>query len=378
MDQYEESYEVFVNIASDEDGDVMELPAEKNGKILLSTIQAQFPDAIGLKYKSSSGGLRGIRAEDNVLDPPQSGWGDATYLITTSGALKRKSGEESSNGSSVKTRKPRSRDLLQDMIVLGLPFNATDEEVEEYFTKNCGELAFHEVKYDRTTKKPRGFGFIRFKTEEGATEALQGTHLMQGRKLEIRMSKKKENPMKLFVGRLPNGTTQEEVTEYFSEFGDLEDVFCPSPFRGFSFVTFCSEAEARSCLNETHIMKGSRLNVTPADPKPNERQQGGADNYRGGDSRGGDSRRGQGDFQGHGDSSRSRDQRDRPNRRDDSHSSDHRRSGNDRYNSRDSRESMRVHDAPRLEDGAGAGALNGLEMDSKVASMLLTLLNTQR
>ena len=42
--------------------DMMELPREKDDTVLLSTIQAQFPDAIGLKYKPSGGG--GWRGND--------------------------------------------------------------------------------------------------------------------------------------------------------------------------------------------------------------------------------------------------------------------------------------------------------------------------
>ena len=61
----------------------MELPIEKNGSILLSTIQAQFPSAMGLRFKVSAGLWRGVRIRDNVLDPPFDGWGDHRYVITT-------------------------------------------------------------------------------------------------------------------------------------------------------------------------------------------------------------------------------------------------------------------------------------------------------
>ena len=77
--------ESFVKITDGDCDDFMELPSEKDGTVLLSTVRAQFPSAIGLKYRSSSGGWRGIRAVDNVLDPPLSGWGETTYFITQSG-----------------------------------------------------------------------------------------------------------------------------------------------------------------------------------------------------------------------------------------------------------------------------------------------------
>ena len=35
--------------------------------------------------------------------------------------------------------------LLQDMIVMSLPFKCTDNDLKEYFTKTCGEMTLHQV-----------------------------------------------------------------------------------------------------------------------------------------------------------------------------------------------------------------------------------------
>ena len=65
-----------------------------------------------------------------------------------------------------------------------------------------------------------------------------------------------EVPMKLFVGRLPKDTTKEEVSDYFSEFGDMTDVFVPwNPFRGFAFITFADQEDAFRVLHMSHEMK---------------------------------------------------------------------------------------------------------------------------
>ena len=47
-------------------------------------------------------------------------------------------------------------------------------------------------------------------------------------------------PKKLFVGRLPDGTTENDLYEYFSKCGEVIDVYIPKPMRGISFVTFSS------------------------------------------------------------------------------------------------------------------------------------------
>lgn len=85
----EEKEPCFVKVAEDESlENFIELPTEKFGGMLLSTLQAQFPNAIGLKYKSPSGSWRGIRLSDNTFAPPFEGWGETVYSITLS-----KSGE---------------------------------------------------------------------------------------------------------------------------------------------------------------------------------------------------------------------------------------------------------------------------------------------
>lgn len=78
-----ETYPCYILIGDEDDLDeCMELPSEKDGSILLSTIQAQFPCAIGLKYKSATGLMRGVRVYDNILRPPFEGWGNNHYIIT--------------------------------------------------------------------------------------------------------------------------------------------------------------------------------------------------------------------------------------------------------------------------------------------------------
>lgn len=76
-------YPCYIKVGDDEESDdCMELPTECDGTILLSTIQAQYPSAIGLKYRNESGGWRGMRLSDNRLDPPLEGWGNNDYIVT--------------------------------------------------------------------------------------------------------------------------------------------------------------------------------------------------------------------------------------------------------------------------------------------------------
>jgi len=269
--------------------DIMELPQETDGTVLMSTLQCQFPTAVGLKFKSSTGGWRGIRAENNILHPPFGGWDGKTFIVTESAALKRKpdpsedSREKSSSSRSSSNRdnnrqrskqeepeKPRSKNekLLDDLIVLGLPYGCTAETLKEYFTNTCGTPTFCELKEDGKTGKSRGFGFVRFDSVEAAMKAMNEPHEIEGRKLVVRLSQRKGDiPTKLFIGKLPESATEDDVREYFSEYGQLADCFVPTPFRGFGFVTYVDEEDAKRVLKRSHHLKETKILVTPAESK---------------------------------------------------------------------------------------------------------------
>lgn len=71
----------------------------------------------------------------------------------------------------------------------------------------------------------------------------------------------------MFVGQLPEDTTQEELYKYFSQHGKVTDVFIPRPFRSFAFVTFGEQEVAHTILNKEHTIKGTVVSVGTAVPK---------------------------------------------------------------------------------------------------------------
>merc|ERR1712080_153893 len=74
--------EEYIKVVKDEEAEVVELPLETDGTLLLSTLQGKCTDAAGLRYRSSSGGWRGIRISGDSLNPPTGGWGcDMVYQV---------------------------------------------------------------------------------------------------------------------------------------------------------------------------------------------------------------------------------------------------------------------------------------------------------
>lgn len=73
----------FVKVCREEGGEVMEVPTEENGNILVATLESTFGTALGLKYVfEESNVTRIIRCKDGVLSPPSEKWGNRIYYVT--------------------------------------------------------------------------------------------------------------------------------------------------------------------------------------------------------------------------------------------------------------------------------------------------------
>jgi len=266
-----EIYPCYIKLRGyEEDDGLVEVPTQEDGSVLLSTVTGQFPKAIGLRFKSDIGSWRGICLdENNVMKPPTMGWGDVEYYVVRAKAIKRKA--VAKEGPIEKLSKMTDEEILTDLIMLGLPYSASLLEIRKYF-ETFGELELCELKYD-VDKKSRGFGFIRFKTVEAVKAVLSKEHVLHNRTIEVRFPKEDAKqdtvPTKVFIGRLPKGTTVEELRDHFSEYGAIKDVYIPEPFRGFGFVTFNCQSTAEEVMNSTHVIKGTYVNVSnPSTKKP--------------------------------------------------------------------------------------------------------------
>lgn len=70
----------YIRCAEEESGEPMEIPVEEDGTVLLSTLSAQFPGACGLKYRSETRSLRGVRLLEGKMRAPETGWGNELYI----------------------------------------------------------------------------------------------------------------------------------------------------------------------------------------------------------------------------------------------------------------------------------------------------------
>jgi len=82
-----------------------------------------------------------------------------------------------------------------------------------------------------------------------------------------------EEDRKLFAGGLPQDCTQEDLQEYFGNYGEIERVqlkMDPTTgrSRGFAFVLFAEASSLDAATSQQHTIKGKTATVKKADVKP--------------------------------------------------------------------------------------------------------------
>uniref|UniRef100_A0A3P9H8U5 RRM domain-containing protein n=1 Tax=Oryzias latipes TaxID=8090 RepID=A0A3P9H8U5_ORYLA len=236
--------ELYIRVAEDENEEPMEIPSEDDGTVLLSSVAAQFPGACGLRYRNpESQCMRGVRLVEGVLHAPENEWGNLVYVVNYPKDNKRKM-EEIDAASAVKVK--RGFQKTSDLIVLGLPWKTTEQDLKDYFS-TFGEVIMVQVKRDAKTGNSKGFGFVRFADYETQTKVITQRHMIDGRWCDCKLPNSKvcpDEPMrsrKIFVGRCTEDMTPDELRQYFMQYGEVTDVFIPKPFRAFAFVTFADD-----------------------------------------------------------------------------------------------------------------------------------------
>ncbi|XP_061910319.1 TAR DNA binding protein, like isoform X2 [Entelurus aequoreus] len=263
--------ELYIRVAEDENEEPMEIPSEDDGTVLLSSVAAQFPGACGLRYRNpESQCMRGVRLVEGVLHAPESEWGNLVYVVNYPKDNKRKM-EEIDAASAVKIK--RGFQKTSDLIVLGLPWKTTEQDLKEYFSP-FGEVIMVQIKRDAKGNS-KGFGFVRFTDYETQVKVISQRHMIDGRWCDCKLPNSKalpDEPMrsrKIFVGRCTEDMTPDELRQYFMQYGEVTDVFIPKPFRAFAFVTFADDQVAQALCGEDLIIKGVSVHISNAEPKHN-------------------------------------------------------------------------------------------------------------
>ncbi|CAG9827597.1 unnamed protein product [Diabrotica balteata] len=166
------------------------------------------------------------------------------------------------------------RDDDRKLFVGGMSWETTDRELREHFGQ-YGEIESINVKTDPNTGRSRGFAFIVFTTTEAIDKVVAaGDHVINGKKVDPKKAKARHG--KIFVGGLTSDLSDDDIKNYFSQFGSIIDIEMPfdkqkNQRKGFCFITFESEQVVNELLKQPkQTIKDKEVDVKKATPKPDQ------------------------------------------------------------------------------------------------------------
>ncbi|XP_054263638.1 RNA-binding protein squid isoform X2 [Macrosteles quadrilineatus] len=200
-------------------------------------------------------------------------------------------------GENASSNQGPGRDDDRKLFVGGLSWETSDKELRDHFG-NFGEIESINVKTDPNTGRSRGFAFIVFKSAEAIEKVLANTeHVINNKKIDPKKAKARHG--KIFVGGLSTELSDDDIKNYFSQYGNIVEVEMPydktkNQRKGFCFITFDSEQVVSELLKTPkQSINGKEVDVKRATPKAD-----GMGGMRGGRGGRGGRGRGRGGFQG--------------------------------------------------------------------------------
>ncbi|CAI0436913.1 unnamed protein product [Linum tenue] len=183
------------------------------------------------------------------------------------------------------------------LFIGGISWETSEEKLKDHFGQ-YGDVLQTAVMRDKTTGRPRGFGFVVFAEPSVLDRVLQDQHTIDGRTVEAKRALSREEQQtnvktgnsnsarstggggggyvrtkKIFVGGLPPSLTEDGFRQYFESYGHVTDVVImydqnTQRPRGFGFISFESEDSVDRVLHKTfHDVNGKQVEVKRALPK---------------------------------------------------------------------------------------------------------------
>ncbi|KAK4754115.1 hypothetical protein SAY87_002219 [Trapa incisa] len=208
------------------------------------------------------------------------------------------------------------------IFVARIPLSVTETAFRSHFQK-YGEIVDLYMPKDHATRNHRGIGFITFASADSVDSLMDEPHELGGSAVVVDRATPKEDDFrpigrmsqggygaynayisaatryaalgaptlydrhpssiygrgesscgfgrKIFVGRLPQEATVEDLRQYFGRFGHISDAYVPkdpkrSGHRGFGFVTFAEDGVAERVSRRTHDICGQQVAIDLATP----------------------------------------------------------------------------------------------------------------
>ncbi|XP_027200302.1 RNA-binding protein squid-like [Dermatophagoides pteronyssinus] len=194
-----------------------------------------------------------------------------------------------------------SNDENRKLFLGGLSWETEEKDLFDYFTQ-FGQVDKVTIKYNSSTGRSRGFGFVTFINDDTVDAVLKtGPHVIKNRTVDPKRPKGKNGLKKIFVGGIDGDMSNDEIRTYFEQFGPIENIERPfdrqrNRSREFCFIIFETGEAAESAVSvPKQVIGGKECDIKVAHQNRNQNSH---PNGMGGNSGGMMNRRGIGGSNG--------------------------------------------------------------------------------
>jgi len=288
----------WVPVAEGPGEKAVEIETEEDGQLLVSAVAAHFPGTTTLKYTGPTGAERAVKlTDDQKLKAPSTGWQTAQCYYCVNPVreaqkkkeqielqMKRKAEvQQQLAGGGVEPSAKSARwdqtgpvgeygggsfgqqgqEEMRDLILLGMLPTTSEQQVRQYFTELGADLVQCQMK--KSKDQQTGYAFIRFQQKDLEVKMRRQKHIIDGRDCTLKIPDSRQadggerGEKKVYVSYQDSSLTKEELRTHFEQFGSVEDVFIPTPWRYFAFVTFDDARVAQGLIGKEHNVRGVSL-----------------------------------------------------------------------------------------------------------------------
>lgn len=161
--------------------------------------------------------------------------------------------------------------------VRNLGYSTSPKDLKRYFGQ-FGEVEEAWVVDDPQTGKPKGVGYVQFKSQESAARAMKHElHTLDGRTIYPHFAKLSAefnlgqglSATRLHLSNVPSDMSSKDIRKHFAKFGNIVDLYLVPEREGRSsgvgFVEYGTHKEAATCIRETrHIIGDAEVIVSYA------------------------------------------------------------------------------------------------------------------